>query len=66
MFRSFFRLCRAGIAAGMAVWLMGGCFGNHPHPHKIKSYDRSFTNDEQDPTYHEDPERADLEVRDMQ
>jgi hypothetical protein len=48
----------------MAVWLLGGCFGNHPHPRKIKSYDRSFTDDEQDPTYHEDAERADEEVRD--
>jgi hypothetical protein len=43
---------------------MGGCFGNHPH--KIKSYDRSFTEDDQDPTYHPDPQRADEEVRDTQ
>jgi len=49
----------------MAVWLLGGCFWNH-HPHKIKSYDRSFTEDEQDPTYKADPERADEEVRDVQ
>lgn len=51
----------------MAVWLMGGCFGNHPHPHphKIKSYDRSFTDEEQDPTYHEDAERADEETHDV-
>ena len=61
----FFRLCRLGIAAGLAVWLMGGCFGNH-HPHKIKSYDRSITDEDQDPTYHEDPQRADVETRDSQ
>jgi len=53
-----------GLTAGIAVWLLGGCFWNRPH--KIKSYDRSFTDDDRDPTYHEDPQRADEEVHEAQ
>jgi len=39
-----------------------GCAMFKPHPHKIRSYDQSITNEDRDPTYHDDPERADLEV----
>ena len=58
------RLLYRFLGLGIAVWLLGGCFWHHPH--KIRSYDRSFTNEDQDPTYHSDPERADEEVRDSQ
>ena len=64
MRRSFYRLLALGLTAGIAVWLLGGCFWNRPH--KIKSYDRSFTDDDRDPTYHEDPQRADEEVHEAQ
>ena len=55
------RLLRVGILAGGTVWLLGGC-GWH-HAHKPRSYDHAISDDEKDPTYHEDEERADVEVR---
>ena len=64
MQRFFYRLLRMGITGGAAVSLFGGC-GWH-HPHKPKSYDRAISNEDKDPTYHSDPERADEEVRDVQ
>ena len=60
----FYQLLRLGIVGGMAGWLLGGCAWHHQH--KPKSYDRSISNEDKDPTYHEDPERADEEVRDVQ
>ena len=42
--------------------LLGGCGWGH-HQRKPKSYDRSISDDSQDPTYRADPERADVEVR---
>jgi hypothetical protein len=57
-------LCREfqlAIFAGAAIGLLGGC-GWH-HSHKPRSYDRSVTDEEKDPTYRPDAERADVEVR---
>jgi len=49
----------------LALWLLGGCAWHH-HPRKSKSYDTAIPEDENDPTYKVDPERAGTEVRDMQ
>ena len=54
------------LAMALAVCLLGGCGWWHPHPHKVRSYDKAISEDERDPTYQEDPERADVEVRDVQ
>jgi hypothetical protein len=50
--------------AAMAMWLFGGC--SLFHPHKQKSYDKAFDNEDQDPTYHSDPQRAGEEIRYVQ
>jgi outer membrane lipopolysaccharide assembly protein LptE/RlpB len=50
-------------AVAAAAGLLGGC-GWH-HTHKPHSYDRAVSNEDQDPTYHADAERADVEVRDV-
>lgn len=52
-----------GIAGAAALWLLGGCGWNHPH--KPKSYDRSVYDEDRDPTYHDDPQRADVEESDQ-
>ena len=57
----FYRLLRMVITC-MAVALLGGC-GWH-HSRKPKSYDRAVSDDNRDPTYHADFERADVETRD--
>jgi hypothetical protein len=51
------------MAAGATLWLLGGC--GWMHPHKSRSYDRSVEDEDRDPTYHADPQRADEEVRDV-
>jgi len=50
------------LSACAALCLLGGC--GWFHSHKPKSYDRAISDEGRDPTYHEDPERADVEVRD--
>jgi hypothetical protein len=66
--RAFYRFLQLGVAGGLAVWLLGGCawFNHHPHKAKSQSYDRSISDEDRDPTYKSDPERADEEVRDVQ
>lgn len=63
MQRSFYRLLRAAITGGAVLWLSGGCAW---HPRKPRSYDKSFSDEDRDPTYHADPERADEEVHYVQ
>jgi hypothetical protein len=58
-----FRLFRLGIAGALILRLLVGCAS---HPHRAASYDRAISEDERDPTYRPDPERADEEVRDVQ
>jgi len=48
------------MAAGLALWSLAGCAS--PHSHKIHSYDQAMDED-RDPTFRPDPERADEEVR---
>ncbi len=60
----FYRLLRLGAAAGAALWLLGGC-GWH-HTARVKSYDREFTDEDRDPTYRDDPQRAGEEIRYVQ
>jgi hypothetical protein len=60
--RSFYRLLGLPLVAGAALCLLGGCGAFHSH--KPKSYDRAVSDEDRDPTYHEDAERADVEVRD--
>jgi hypothetical protein len=60
--RSFAFLFVAGISLGLGAVALGGCSS---HPHRQKSYDRSFTDDDRDPTYKADPERADEEVKEQ-
>lgn len=63
--RNFLHRClRPGLMAAMAMWLFGGC--SLFHPHKQKSYDKAFDNEDQDPTYHSDPQRAGEEIRYVQ
>ena len=64
MRRLYYRLLRLGIAGGVTVWLLGAC-GWH-HPQKPRSYDRAISDEDRDPTYHADPQRAGEEVRYVQ
>jgi hypothetical protein len=49
------------MAAGLALWSLAGCaFG---HSHKVHSYDQAVSDDDRDPTFKSDEERADVEVR---
>jgi hypothetical protein len=48
-------------AAACAVWMLAGCSWHH-HPARVKSYDKSIDVGDSDPTYQEDPQRADVEV----
>jgi len=59
-----FNFLRLGLITGAAVWLLGGC-GWH-HSHKPKSYDRSISDEDKDPTYQDNPQRAGEEIRDVQ
>lgn len=64
MFRHFCRYLRVGLLAGLTAWMLGGCgWGHH---HKSSSYDRAVSDEDHDPTYRDDPQRADEEVRDAQ
>lgn len=63
MVRIIFRFLRVAIAGCASVLLLGGC-GWHHHPRKPKSYDREISDEDRDPTYRDDPQRADVEVRD--
>jgi len=56
--RFFDRLLLLAIAGVIAASLLSGCAW---HPHKPKSFDRSISDDDRDPTYRADPERADEE-----
>ena len=60
--RLFYRMMRiAAVSAGLAVLLlMAGCAW---HSHKPKSYNRMISEDEQDPTFRPDPQRAGEETR---
>ncbi len=42
--------------------MLGGCGWGHPR--KPPSYDRAISDEKKDPTYHYNPERADVEYRD--
>ena len=55
------RPSQIALTAGAAFCLFAGCASHQPH--KSKSYDRNISEGENDPTYHEDFERADEEVR---
>jgi len=59
--RRFFYLLLRLAMAGAAVGWLGGC-GWH-REHKPQAYDRSISQEEKDPTYRPDVERADVEVR---
>jgi hypothetical protein len=48
---------------GLTVWLLGGCGWHKMHTAKSHSYDRSIEDEDQDPTYKPDLERADVETR---
>jgi hypothetical protein len=48
------------LAAGLTLWALTGCASNKSH--KVHSYDQSMDEDK-DPTFRPDPERADEEVR---
>ena len=48
-------------ALAIAFWPLAGCGWGHPR--KPVSYDKAISDQDKDPTYHEDPERADVEVR---
>ena len=61
LFRPFHPVLLLALAAGAAVGLLGGCAG---HPRKAPSYDRSIDDEDHDPTYREDPQRAGEETRD--
>jgi hypothetical protein len=51
------------LLAGLLAWVVCVLAGCGSFSHKPKSYDRAVTDDERDPTYRENPERADVEVR---
>jgi len=53
-----------GALGAAALWLLAGC-GWH-HTRKPKSSDRSISEEENDPTYQPDPQRAGEEVRYVQ
>jgi len=61
--RFLYRCLGIVIAAGATTWALGGC-GWH-HSHKPHSYDRAISDEDRDPTYQPNPERADVEVRDV-
>ena len=63
--RYFFnRYLRLGITLGAALGLLGGCAWHHPR--KPRSYDRNVSDDDRDPTYQSDPQRAGEEIRYVQ
>jgi hypothetical protein len=49
------------MAAGIALWSLAGCASQHSH--KVHAYDQAISDDDRDPTFRSDPERADEEVR---
>jgi hypothetical protein len=51
------------LAMAAAPVLLAGCAH---HTHKSKSYDKAISDEDSDPTYHEDPQRAGETVRDIQ
>jgi len=53
---------RLAMAAGAVLWVLGGCAWHHGQ--KAPSYDKSIGEDEQDPTYREDPQRAGEIIKD--
>ena len=52
------------MTAGLLAWMLPGCATHHSH--KSNSYDRAISEEDKDPTYKADPERADEEVREAQ
>jgi hypothetical protein len=64
-YRHFYRLILLAMAAGAALWLLGGCALLH-HGKKSQSYDRAISDDDHDPTYRDDQEHAGDTVRDVQ
>ena len=62
MRRNLFWLLRFWLAAGAGFCLVAGCASHQPHA--SRSYDRAIDDEDKDPTYRVDPERADEEVED--
>ncbi|MGA3170634.1 MAG: hypothetical protein ABSE62_06440 [Chthoniobacteraceae bacterium] len=56
---------RIGSMGMVALSLLGGCAWHHGKK-TPPSYDKPFSDDERDPTYHPDEQRADVEVQDEQ
>jgi hypothetical protein len=54
------------VICGAGICLATGCASHGAKKTKYPSYDRAITNSDNDPTFHSDPERADLEVHDAQ
>ncbi|HEX4084013.1 MAG TPA: hypothetical protein VHY22_03810 [Chthoniobacteraceae bacterium] len=63
MRRFSIRILMLGALAAVFGPLAGCGWG---HRHKPVTYDRAISNEDRDPTYHYDPERADVEVREDQ
>jgi hypothetical protein len=51
--------------SGAIAWMLPGCswFGGH---HKVKSYDQAIYDEDKDPTYRDDPEKAGDETNSQQ
>ena len=60
MRRSFYRNLCLALAACSSLWTFTGCASHKPA--RVHSYDQAMDEDK-DPTYKPDPERADEEVR---
>jgi hypothetical protein len=58
------RFLKLAMSAGLLAWMLPGCATHHSH--KSNSYDRAISDEDKDPTYKADPERADEEVREAQ
>jgi hypothetical protein len=54
---------RLALAMMAMSWVLGGCAH---HAKKSKSYDKAISDDDSDPTYRDDPQRAGETIRDVQ
>jgi len=60
--RFSYRFLRVGLIGVAAFSLLGGCAWHHGGKKTPPSYDKAFSDDGRDPTYHPDEQRADVEV----